>query len=409
MSDRKYRLLLVSSQPIQNPASLRLMAEHPKLDILVAYCSLPNDQNLQASSLKQNPEYLTKALFDIPLLEGYPWCYVPNRSPVPNLNTTFGLINPGLMRLVQDCDVCLVYGYAYVSFWLAIAAAKIARKPLLLSTDATYLDPADGEGGNWKIPIKKKALPYLYNHIADAVLVLSTASKTFTHSLGVPESRIFLTPYVVDNDYIAEIAQNTSRQQVRAELDIPENAVIVVFCAKFIPRKRPQDVIEAFARANIPNTYLVMIGDGPLKADLTSQAQHLGIESKIRFTGLVQYSRLPSLYAASNVLAFSSEYEPYGLPVNEAMICGIPVVISDRIGAAYDLVEQGVTGFTYPCGNIDALATLFQTLLGNPKQLEIMGEAARDRIKTWSPQQHVEGLVKAVETVVVPPSLPFNP
>ncbi len=398
MTSEKKRVLLVSSQPIQNPASLRLMAKHPKLDILVAYCTLP-EEKLHSDSLQNNPEYITKSVFDIPLLEGYPWVYIPNRSPVPNLDRAFGLINPGLVKLVKEFDCCVVYGHNYVTFWMAIAAAKLANKPLILSTDATYIEPISG--GNWKIPIKKKVLPYLYNQIADAVLVLSTASKRFIHSLGVPEDRIFITPYVVDNDVIAETARNCDRQKMRSQWHIPEDATVVVFCAKFIARKRPQDVIQAFAAAQTPNSYLIMVGDGPLADDLKTQTQQLGIQDKVRFLGLVKYSHLPEVYASSDVLAFSSEYEPYGLPVNEAMICGIPVVVSDRIGAGYDLVEEGKTGFTYPCGNIGALTTIFKQIFSQPEQLRAIGAAAKTRMETWSPRENVEGLVQAVEKVTL--------
>jgi len=351
MSERKYRVLLVSSQPIQNAASLRLMARHPKLDILVAYCSLPEAKTLHATSVQQSPEFLTQAAFDIPLLEGYPWSYVPNLSPLPNLTKAYGLINPGLVKLVSNFDCCVVYGHAYVSFWLVIAAAKISRKPLLLTTDATYFETP--EGGNWKKPFKKRFLPYLYNQVADMVLVPSTASKLFIHSLGVSEDRIVITPYVVDNDYIAEVALRSDRSSLRAEWQIPEDA-------KFIPRKRPQDAIRAFATANIPNSYLVMVGEGPLGDSLRYEVEQLGIKDKVKFLGMVKYSYLPEVYAASDLLVFCSEHEPYGLPVNEAMICGVPVVVSDRIGARYDLVESGKTGFVYPCGNVDALATILK-------------------------------------------------
>ena len=396
MSQSKYRVLLVSAQPIQNAASLRLMATHPKLEILVAYCSLP-EEKLHANSLQGNPEYLTKAIFDIPLLEGYPWVYVPNRSPAPNLDRAFGLINPGLPKLIGEFDCCVVYGHNYITFWLAIATAKVKGKSLILSTDATYIEPLSG--GNWKIPIKKRVLPYLYNQVADAVLVLSSASKNFIHSLGVPQEKIFLTPYVVDNDSIASTARGSSRSAMRAEWNIPDEATAVVFCAKFIPRKRPQDVVEAFAAAHTTNSYLIMVGDGPLAEDLKSQVQQLGIENKVRFLGLVKYSHLPQVYAACDVLAFSSEYEPYGLPVNEAMICGIPVVVSDRIGAGYDLVTEGKTGFTYPCGQVDALTTIFEKIFSQPKQLQAMGAAAKIRMETWSPRENVEGLVEAVEKI----------
>jgi glycosyltransferase involved in cell wall biosynthesis len=403
MNEHKYKVLLISALPIQNYASLRLMAKHPQLDILVAYCSLPKSENFNPISTAKSPELLTQACFDIPLLEGYPWRYIPNRSPLPSLTKVYGLINPGLVTLVSEFDCCVVYGHNYVTFWLAIAAAKLNGKPLILATDATYIEPVSG--GNWKIPIKKRILPYLYNQVADAVLVLSSISKQFIHSLGVPQEKIFLTPYVVDNESIADTAQRSSRSAIRTEWNIPEEATIFVFCAKFIPRKRPQDVVEAFAAANTPNSYLIMVGDGPLADDLKSQVQQLGIENKVRFLGLVKYSRLPEVYAACDLLAFSSEYEPYGLPVNEAMICGIPVVVSDRIGAGYDLVQEGRTGFTYPCGNIDALSQIFAQILQEPKKLKTMGQAAKQRMQTWSPCEHVQQLANAVQYVT---SLPSN-
>lgn len=400
MSKPKYRVLLISAQPIQNAASLKLMATHPQLEVMVAYCSLPETKNLHQTSLQQSPEFITQAAFDIPLLEGYPWTYLPNRSPIPSLTKSYGLINPDVIKLVSQFDCCVIYGHNFVSFWMAIAAAKLLKKPLFLTTDATYLEPPTGY--NWKIPIKQKILPTLYNQIADAVLVPSTATKLFLQSLGVEEKQIFLTPYVVDNDEITVTAKNTNRAQLRQSWNIPLDATVAVFCAKFIPRKRPQDAIQAFALANVPNSYLIMVGEGPVGEELKAEVQQLGISDRVRFVGIVKYSRLPEVYAASDILVFPSEHEPYGLPVNEAMICGIPVIVSDRIGARHDLVESGKTGFIYPCGNIQTLAELFTKTLTNPTLLKHMGEHAQIRMKTWSPHENVEGLVTAIKEHLTP-------
>jgi hypothetical protein len=131
MPKTKHSVLLVSSQPIQNAASLQTMAEDRRLDMLTAYCSLPD------AKLWRDQEHLTKEAFDLPMLEGYPWVRVSNYSPFPRLGKFYGLINPGLIRLVSSYDCCIVYGHAYISFWLAIGTAKIFGKPLLLGTDAT--------------------------------------------------------------------------------------------------------------------------------------------------------------------------------------------------------------------------------------------------------------------------------
>ena len=384
------RVLLVSSQPIQNAAPLRMMAQDPRVEILTAYCSLPD------AKLWRGDENLTKEAFDIPMLDGYAWKHVPNYSPSPRLGKFYGLINPGVIKLAASYDCCVVYGHAYISFWLAICTAKLLGKPVLLGTDATYIDPHNA-GRAWKASLKKKVLPFLYNRVADLVLVPSTASKRFICSLGVKEERVALTPYVVDNDYIAAAAAKAAPTQTREGLQIPDGAAVVLFVAKFLPRKRPQDAIEAFARANVEASYLVMVGDGPLGDSLKEQAARLGIAERVRFPGLVKYSRLAEFYAASDVLLFTSEHEPYGLPVNEAMICGIPAIVSDRVGAGYDLVENGKTGFMYPCGDVGALEAILRRVLPDRALLKEMGEQARERMKTWSPRVNAEATILAVE------------
>jgi glycosyltransferase involved in cell wall biosynthesis len=383
---------MVSSQPIQNVAPLQIMARDNRVEVLTAYCSLPDKK------LWRDPESLTRAAFDIPLLDGYTWLKLRNYSPMPRLGKFYGLINPGIIKLVSNNDCCVVFGHSYISFWLAIAAAKLCGKPLLLTTDATYLDSQ--YGGSWKTSLKKKFLPYLYGRVADLVLVPSTASERFICSLGVPEDRVVITPYVVDNDYITAVAARTDRKKVREEWQVPEDAVVAVFCAKFLARKRPQDALRAFAQADVPNSYLVMVGDGPLRDSLKNEVEQLGITSRVRFPGLVKYSRLPEAYAASDVLVFPSEHEPYGLPVNEAMICGIPAIVSDRVGAGFDLVEHGKTGYVYPSGNVDDLASIFREVLPDRELLRRMGENARKRMQTWSPRENAEATVKAVETAI---------
>lgn len=384
------RVLLVSSQPIQNAEPLRMMAQDPRVEMLTAFCSLPD------ARMWQGAENLTREAFDIPMLDGYPWKHVTNYSPSPRLGKFYGLINPGVIKLAASYDCCIVYGHAYVSFWMAVFTAKLLGKPVLLGTDATYIDPHNG-GRAWKASLKKKVLPFLYNRVADLVLVPSTASKRFLCSLGVKEERVALTPYVVDNDYIAAAAAKSDRKKTREEWQVPDDAAVVILVAKFLPRKRPQDALEAFARANVEGAYLVMVGDGPLGDSLKEQADRLGITKRVRFTGLVKYSQLAELYAASDVLLFPSEHEPYGLPVNEAMICGIPAIVSDRVGAGYDLVENGKTGFVYACGDVAALAKILRAVLPDRLLLKAMGGRARKRLASWSPRDNAEATILAVE------------
>lgn len=393
MAEKRRRVLLVSSQPIQNDVTIRLLSEQPGLDVLTAYCSLPDKK------MWKDAEHLNKEVFDTPLLQGYRWTSVANWSPAPGLGKFYGLINPGLVRLVTKADCCVVFGHSYVSFWLAVATAKLLRKPLLLTTDATHIGAAGGAG--FKTRLKRKVLPFLYNRVAGLVLVPSTASRNFLLSVGVKRERVVVTPYAVDNDHIAAVAASSDRARVRGEWGIPAEAPVAVFCAKFIPRKRPQDAIRAFAGARVPGSFLLMVGDGPLTETLKRETERLGVSERVRFTGLVKYSRLPEVYAAADALVFTSEHEPYGLPVNEAMVCGIPAIVSDRVGAGLDLVREGETGFTYPCGDVEALSLLLRAGLSDPARLKMMGAAARSRMRNWSPRDNAEATAGAIRSIVV--------
>src|SRR5260221_9425889 len=99
-------------------------------------------------------------------------------------------------------------------------------------------------------------------------------------------------------------------------------------------------------------------------------------------------SEPPSVYCSSDLLVLPSLYEPFGLVVNEAMLCGCPVAVSDRVGAKYDLVRSGENGYVFPVGNVDALAAIFRDVLADPEKRKRMGEAARQRMETWSPREY---------------------
>ncbi|MFA0751472.1 MAG: hypothetical protein SLRJCFUN_001875 [Candidatus Fervidibacter sp.] len=395
--ERKYRVLLVASHPIQYAVPLyRLMAKHPKLDILVAYCSL------QGAEPGIDPEFGIEVTWDVPLLEGYPWIYVPNCSPRPGLGRFLGLINPGLWQIIRQghWDAVIAHmglGYIYASFWIAAIAAKLNGIAFLFGTDAYDLQPRDGR--RWKIPLKVLIWPRLFR-LADVVLVMSSGGVHLMQRLGIPIRRVVLTPHVVDNEWWIKMVAQVDRKIVRRRWNIPDDALVVLFCGKLQPWKRPMDLLYAFAQAGVDNAYLLFIGEGPLRVQLESEVQRLRISEKVRFLGFVNQSQLPFVYRSSDILVLPSEYEAFGLVVNEAMLCSLPVVISDRVGAKWDLVEEGVTGFVYPCGDVIALANILRDLLSNRGRLEQMSRAARQRVENWTPQKHVDAIVEAIERAV---------
>jgi glycosyltransferase involved in cell wall biosynthesis len=171
----------------------------------------------------------------------------------------------------------------------------------------------------------------------------------------------------------------------------------VLFCAKLQPWKRPLDVLEAFAKANVDDAYLVYAGDGPLRKTVEARAAELGVMERTRMLGFVNQTQLPAVYASSDLLVLPSEYDAFGLVVNEAMLCGCPVAVTQYVGAKFDLVRDGENGFVFPCADVGALARIFQSYFLDQDSRARMGGVARRTMETWSPREFVESIVQAAE------------
>jgi glycosyltransferase involved in cell wall biosynthesis len=215
--------------------------------------------------------------------------------------------------------------------------------------------------------------------------------------MGISDSRIVPTPFVVDNAWWRQRASEVNRSDVRRQWGIPEDALVVLFCAKLQPWKRPDDLLRAFAKANVAGTYLVFAGDGSMRAGLEAEAKELGISERTRFLGFVNQTGLPAVYRSADLFAMPSEYDPCPVVVCEAMLCGCPVILSDEVRGRFDLVNEGRTGFIYPCGNVDAMAKILAAILSDRAKLAELSRAAVARMETWSPRDHVDALVMAAE------------
>lgn len=388
--EKKLRVLLLCSHPTQYSSPMwRRISQYPQMDTLVAYCSL------EGAVPHLDPGFGVEVAWDIPLLDDYSWVRVRNFAPRPSSSGFFGLINPGVWKLIRAnrFDAIAVFtGYMCATFWIALAAAKISGIPILYGTDTTTLQPRTGR--KWKSRIKRRFWPWLFG-MADVVMAPSSGTVTLLRSLNIPEDRIQLTPYVVDNRWWTEKAKVVDRAAVRRAWRVPGDAKVILFCAKLQPWKRPQDLLRAFALANIPNAYLVYAGDGTMREQLEREVNDLHVQERIRFLGFTNQSKLPSVYCSSDLMVLCSEYEAFGLVVNEAMLCGCPVVVSDRVGARFDLVRDNETGFVYPVGDVEALRAVLLHAFESGDELDRMRHAARAKMSEWSPEANMQATVTA--------------
>ena len=393
MPERRYRVLAVATHPVQYMAPIfRRMSANPALDLHVAYCTL------RGAEAGHDPEFGANIQWDVPLLDGYSWSHVTNRGS--GTESFFGLLNPGLWKIIRggrfDAVLCFT-GYLNATFWIACLAANLSKAAFLFGTDSTTLAPRDGHA--WKTTLKKILWPLLFR-LADQVIVPSSGARDLMLSLGLPADRVTLTPYSVDNDWWMQKSSQTNRSGLRESWGAAPDTAVILFCAKLQSWKRPLDLLRAFAKANLSNALLVFAGEGPLRAQLESEAATLGIASRVRFLGFVNQSQLPAVYASADLMVLPSEYEPFAVVVNEAMCCGCPVVASDRVGAARDLVAPVAPQFVFPCGDTDALAVVLKDAFVDRSRLQLVSRSALAHIQTWSPERNIAATIDAIRIAV---------
>ena len=211
-------------------------------------------------------------------------------------------------------------------------------------------------------------------------------------------------PYAVDNGYFAERAREAAagRASLQAELGLDPARPVVLFASKLQPRKHCDHLIEAYARlpheaGADPHAYLVIVGDGAERAALERQAAATGFGS-IRFCGFRNQSEMPRFFDLATVFVLPSRHEPWGLIVNEVMNAARPAIVTDDVGCAPDLIDDGVNGCIVPVGDVGALARALERVL-EPGVAEAMGQRAFERIQGWSFEEDVRGLRQALEHV----------
>jgi glycosyltransferase involved in cell wall biosynthesis len=207
-------------------------------------------------------------------------------------------------------------------------------------------------------------------------------------------------PYAVDNQFFQKKSMEAAsgRAELIAELGLEPGRKVILFASKLQYRKHCDHLLEAYKRlvaeaGDRPAPCLVIVGDGEARAELEAAAA--GMDG-VRFCGFRNQSELPRFFDLASVFVLPSRHEPWGLIVNEVMNAGRAVIVTDDVGCYPDLITNGVEGFVYPVGDVDALTEALRQVVWAPGLAERMGQAARKRINGWSFEEDVRGLRQAV-------------
>ncbi len=214
----------------------------------------------------------------------------------------------------------------------------------------------------------------------------SSQTKRFLLGNGIAPKRIKRFSYIIDNEWFEEgsIISLQEKERIKRELGISPGHRVILAIVKLVKRESPEDIIRAFGLTGIQDISLIIVGDGELRMELEKNAKIWAEEKEVLFTGYIPYPVLPRYYGISDVYVHTSENEPWGVSVQEAIACGLPVIASNFVGSAYDLIREGNNGMIYQHADIENLSQCISSVLGY--NMQDVRKVNQDILKEWNYQ-----------------------
>jgi glycosyltransferase involved in cell wall biosynthesis len=370
-----HRLVIITEiiAPYRIPV-FNALAEHPAIDLHVIFLAKTDP------STRQWRIYTEEIKFSHEILPSW-------RTRLKKYNLLLNQKILGALRRVNP-DTIVCGGYNYLASWQALRWAKRNHLSFLLWCESTA---NDNRAGHRVIESLKKN----FFDRCDGCIVPGTAAGEYAGQMGVSPEHIFMAPNAVDNNLFASRAsdarQNASR--VRAEFNLPERYLL--FAGRLVKSKGVFELLEAYGslKQNLRSQVgLVFAGDGPSRSELEHTAKSIS-PGTIRFARFVHRDELASYYGLADCVVFPTHSDPWGLVVNEAMACGLPVICGQSAGCATDLVQSN--GRLIDSRNVDQLAHAMQELATDADLRRQMSRESLKIIQNYSPEICAAGIAQA--------------
>jgi glycosyltransferase involved in cell wall biosynthesis len=384
------KLAIITSHPIQyNDPWFKLLAE--KIAVKVFYTW----EQSKAGS-KFDPGFKRIITWDIPLLEGYEYTFVKNVSKDPGTHHYKGIINPTLIKEVKawNPDSLLVIGWSFHSH---IRCMRYFHKkiPIFFRGDSHLLN----EKAGLKKILRRIFLTWVYKHV-DYPLYVGSNNREYYLAHGLTNEQLVFAPHAIDNDRFNRSAGNTMKaNEWRRQLGINEGDFVVLYAGKLETSKNPGFMIELGNKLPDTNVKFLIVGNGEQESALKEKVKG---DRRYVFLDFQNQLQMPIVYRMGNVFilpAFGPE--TWGLAVNEAMACGLPVIVTHRIGCAVDLVEDNKNGIVITPSDIDKCSELILKLSRDRNYANAMGERSWQMIQEYSFDRIVASIVNQLNKLTV--------
>jgi len=297
-------------------------------------------------------------------------------------------IGPALAR--AQPDVVVISGWSTFASQAAVAWSRRRRVPYILLVESHDLGPRAG----WRRAVKGAVVPKIIRGAANVLVVGSAARQSVIARGARPDDvRIFANTVDVEawSRHAAEL--RLRRDELRARAGFGPEDVVVLTVGRLVPEKGMDTLVRAIAATGEQRLRLVVAGGGDAK-QLKALADELAVS--LRIAGDLPQEELAEEYVRADTFALLSLHETWGVVVNEAAASGLPLILSDRVGAAQDLVREGENGFVVPAADPGAAAAALKRLAGEADFRHAFGERSRELVAGWTYNVSVENFVAAV-------------
>ena len=383
----KKRLAIYSMHPIQYQVPIfREIAKNKNIETTILY-----GDKLGINGY-YNEYFKSYIKWDIPLLDGYKYKFFKNYT-FRKISGFFSRFNPGMALhiLMNKYDVLLIHGYQTFSSWILLFSARISGKKIIIRGEAI----PKNKKSNFKNFINRFLIKFFLSQ-TDIVMYSCIGNKLYWKDLGIKESKLYFMPCAVDNNYFQSQIKKLSpnRKNLRNKFNIKPEDFVILFSARFTDRKRPFDLINAVNQIKNVNCVILFVGDGPLKNLMLKKCNEKNIRTI--FTGFVNQSKLSNFYILADCVICISSYDASPKVLNEAMNFSLPVIVSNMVGTAYDLVDDK-NGFIVDVGNINQIANSINNILKNTKKRISMGNVSKQKILNFSLESNSKIINEAIE------------
>ncbi|MBO0936286.1 glycosyltransferase family 4 protein [Fibrella sp. HMF5335] len=290
-------------------------------------------------------------------------------------------------------DLILLNGYYDPASWVVLAYARLKGIAVLSEVETTAVSRRRVW---WKELIKP-----IYVSQCAGFLCLGSAARSYVLQLGAPAQKVLTIRNIgVDNEALDKLYRQAlpSREAAKAHLQLPRYNFI--FAGRFAPEKNLLLLIQAFAelKRTSPDAAewgLILSGNGSQRADLETFVRANTVPD-VRMLPPCDWHEVPGRYTLADVMVLPSLFEPFGFAVNEAMIYGMPMLVSQRCGSVPDLLRDGVNGYTFDPENRADLVAKMRLMIQAKDQFAAMGEVSRQLITYFSPEAVHRDLVASI-------------